>query len=240
MLELCPLFKNPEMKKIFQTVVLLLFVESSLAQDVRMLKPVRGSRYCEILIVKGKRSDLTATVYNTLGCNECPAETWKLIDAEKLKKEQGAEKIIINGPRYFLMDSIGQSSVPKPKVNLGGIDMIERATVKVSMPIMLKGKSKPYKEQTIHRSTEYIFSRGSEVYELVSPGHTYIMQSYALIIDTSLTEASLPQLQSKLKLPKGWKYKSIKLNTDLVLKTIEAKEAHVIQDDLDNTYQRIN
>ena len=228
------------MKKIFLSVASLLLVASSIAQDVRMVKPVRGSRYCEILIVKGDFSDLTATVYNTLGCNDCPAETWKHVDAEKLKKEHGAKKIIMNGPRYFLMDSIGQSNAPKPKVNLGGIDMIERATVKISVPMMLNGKPEPYKEQTIHRSTEYVFSKGSIVYELISPALTYIMQSYAQIIDTSLTEAALPQLQSKLKLPKDWKYKSFKLDNNLVLKTIKAKEAYVIQDDLDITYQRIN
>lgn len=229
------------MKRIFQSVALLFIVANSFAQeDVRMLKPVRGSRYCEILIVKGTLSDLTATVYNTLGCNDCPDEIWKHIDAEKLKKEMGAKKIIMNGPRYFLMDSIGQIGASKPKVSLSGIDLIERATVKIAVPILLKGKPEPYNEQTIHRSTKYVFSKGSEVYELVSPEHTYIMQSYAQIIDTSLTEAALPQLQSKLKLPKDWKYKSFKLESDLVLKTIEAKEAHVIQDDLDNTYQRIN
>jgi hypothetical protein len=228
------------MKKIFQSLALLLLATNCLAQDVRMLKAVRGARYCEILIIKGTFSELTATVYNTLGCNDCPDATWKQIDAEKVKKEMGARKIIMNGPRYFLMDSIGQSNAPKPKINLGGIDMIERATVKISMPMMLKGKSEPYKEQTIHRSTEYVFGKGSEVYELVSPEHTYIMQSYALIIDTSLTEDALPQLQSKLNLPKDWKYKSFKLDTDLVLKTVGAKEAYVIQDDLDNTYQRIN
>lgn len=106
--------------------------------------------------------------------------------------------------------------------------------------MMLNGKPEPYKEQTIHRSTEYVFSKGSIVYELISPALTYIMQSYAQIIDTSLTEAALPQLQSKLKLPKDWKYKSFKLDNNLVLKTIKAKEAYVIQDDLDITYQRIN
>ena len=77
------------------------------------------------------------------------------------------------------------------------------------------------------------------MYELISPEHTYVMQTYAQIIDPKLTEADLSQLNGRLKLPEGWKFNVFRLDEDLVLKTVSDREAHVTQDDLLNTYQRL-
>lgn len=227
------------MQKITFLALYFFILTKSFAQDIKMLDKVRGSRYCEILVVKGNITNLTVTVYNTLGCNNCPDDDWQKLSADKLKKELNAKSVIMNGPRYFLMDKIGQSNSPKPKQNFGGLEMVERATLKGSLSI-IRGKNQPYAEKIIHRNTEFVFNKGSEVYELVSPEHTYIMQSYAQIVEKKQTEKDLPNLATKLKLPKGWQYKVLKLKTDLVLKTLETAEAYVIQDDLGNTYQRIN
>jgi haloalkane dehalogenase len=213
---------------------------SAEAQDVKMLENVRGSRYCEILVVKGALTDLTATVYNTLGLNDCPPALWKSIDAARLEKELSAKTIVMNGPRYFLMDKIGQSNAAPPTVNIGGLDFKERAKLGVSVRNLLMGKTKPYRETSIQRSTEYVFQQGSVTYQLTSPLHTYVMQSYAQIVDPALTESGLDQLNARLKLPSGWKFKTVALDHDLVLKTVDSNEAHVIQDDLQNTYQRID
>ncbi|MEO8211206.1 MAG: hypothetical protein ABI840_11665 [bacterium] len=201
---------------------------------------VRGKRYCEIFIVKREMIHFTATVYNTLGCNECPEDIWKTIDPEKLKKEFSAKYIIMNGPRYFMMDKIGQSNKEPGIVMIGGLEMKERATFSISFEKIMRGKSKPYEENVINRSTEFVFNKGKKIYELISPKYTYVMQSYSLIVDPNLTENDLDNLQTKLKLPKGWEYKIKILDNDLVLKTIEGGEAHVLQDDFENSYQRID
>ena len=227
------------MQKISLLVFCFFLWSKSFTQDIRMLDKVRGSRYCELLVVKGHIGNLTATVHNTLGCNNCPDAAWRKLSATKLKKELAAKRVLMNGPRYFMMDKIGQSNAPKPKQDFDGLDMVERASLKVSLS-MMRGKNHPYTEKTIHRSTEYVFNKGSEVYELVSPSHTYVMQSYALIVDSTLTESELPNLAAKLKLPLGWQYRVLKLSDDLILKTLESAEAFVIQDELDNTYQRIH
>jgi len=227
------------MQKISLWALCLFLFSKSFSQDIKMLDNVRGARYCELLVVKGHVGNLTAPVYNTLGCNDCPDAAWRKLNATKLKKELGAKTVLMNGPRYFLMDKIGQSNAPKAKQDFDGMDMVERATLKISLS-MMRGKNQPYTEKTIRRSTEYVFNKGSEVYELVSPSHTYIMQSYAQIVDSTLTESELPNLAAKLKLPIGWQYRALKLSDDLVLKTLESAEAFVIQDDLGNTYQRIN
>jgi haloalkane dehalogenase len=199
---------------------------------------IRGARYCEILVVNGSLNNLTAAVYNTIGCNACPTAQWNAIDPDKLKKELSARAIVMNGPRYFLMDKIGQTNAAPPTVTLGGLAMKKRATVPVSIRNAMAGKSRPYEETTVKRSTEYVFNKGSRVYELVSPDHTYIMQSYAQIVLPGLTETALNTLQTRLKLPSGWRYQTRLLTADLILKTIEGGEGHVIQDDLLNTYQR--
>jgi len=208
--------------------------------DLTLHDHIRGFRYCEILVVNGSMTDLVATVYNTLGVNDCPAKQWSAIDPSVLKEQLNAKAVEMNGPRYFLMDKIGQSNVAPPVTFLSGLGFKERATVQIPLTTMLRGKAKPYQETTVKRSTEYVFTKGSEVYELVSPEHTYVMQTYAQIIDPKLTEADLAKLGNRLKLPKRWTYKVVMLDKDLVLKTVATQEAHVTQDDLLNTYQRID
>ncbi len=231
------------MKKIFFLAAALLLFLDMQGQEMKMMAGVRGTRYCEILVVTGGLTDLTATVYNTLGCNKCPLDKWQKIDAEKLKKELNAQAVFLNGPRYFMMDKIGQTTAESKKTSIGGLEMKARATVKLSLADIIKGKAKPYEERTVTRSTEYIFSKGSMVYELISPdNHVYVMQSYAQIVEPGLTEANLGDMSymgTRNKLPKGWSYTKLELAEDLVLSTVETKQAYVIQDDLQNSYQRM-
>jgi hypothetical protein len=69
-------------------------------------------------------------------------------------------------------------------------------------------------------------------------GVRYAMQSYAQIVDKTLSYADLPKLGDRLKLPAGWRYDTMTPDADLVL---AAKgRAVVVQDDLDNTYQKLD
>jgi hypothetical protein len=77
------------------------------------------------------------------------------------------------------------------------------------------------------------------VYELVAAdGTVYVMQTYSQIVDPTLTEASLATLASRLQLPEQWHYRVRTLDQDYVMQA--SGEAQVIQDDLENTYQRAN
>jgi hypothetical protein len=62
------------------------------------------------------------------------------------------------------------------------------------------------------------------------------MQAMSQIVDPDLSLADLPDLGSRLALLDGWTYQVTRRITDLVLE-IEG-EAIVIQDELQNTYQR--
>ena len=197
----------------------------------------RNVRYCEILLTYRSGLTLRTEVWNTLGLNDCPGDQWAALDAAALKREFGAVNLALNGPRCWVLDEIsaqgGVTSSGKT-ATFGGIPMTLRAEVQLSLPDLLS--QQPYHQHTVQRDTRYVFHAGLPVYELVSSaGEVYVMQSYAQIIDPTLTLDDLATLGARLKLPKGWSYRVVTPAADLVL--VAADHVTVIQDDLDNTYQ---
>jgi hypothetical protein len=90
----------------------------------------------------------------------------------------------------------------------------------------------------VRRTTVYVWDQDREVYELVAPeGTSYVMQSYSLAVDPTLTEGDLPTLGTRLQLPPGWRYRVRQLSREWSLQV--DGEARVVQDDLENSYQRV-
>ncbi|HTQ33528.1 MAG TPA: hypothetical protein VMI30_05120, partial [Stellaceae bacterium] len=90
-----------------------------------------------------------------------------------------------------------------------------------------------------NRETRYVFDTGKPVFVLeAANGDRYAMQAYAQIIDKTLSYADLPKLGERLKLPAGWRYTVITPEKPLMLGA--QGKAIVIQDNLDDTYQKIN
>ncbi|MBU3664896.1 MAG: hypothetical protein FGM15_03330 [Chthoniobacterales bacterium] len=198
---------------------------------------MRGQRYGEVIVVRGGPFVFTGGVYNTLGLNNCPEKLWRALDPRALKKQFRAAAIVLNGPRYFVMDRSSLANPGKTET-FGGIETRHFADVRVTLPTVLQGKAAPYTENTVARTTEYLYEKGRPIYELIAPdGTRYVMQTYALIVDPSLTERDLTGLAKRLKLPAGWQYRSRVLDRDLVLRA--RGTAHVVQDDLQNSYQRV-
>ena len=198
---------------------------------------MRGARYGEIILVKGGLFSMTGKVYNTLGLNDCPDKEWKALSPVSIKLSHHAIDAILNGPRCFLMD---QASLLKPgKVqSFGALQARHLANVKITPAMLLKGKAKPYTENPVTRTSVFRYMKGRNIYELVSPqGAVYAMQSFSMQVDPKQTISSLPTLGSRLHLPQGWKFRVVQPEADL---TLEAKgRAIVLQDDLENSYQRI-
>jgi hypothetical protein len=124
-------------------------------------------------------------------------------------------------------------------VTFGELQMRPLATVRLPMTALRGGLDRqPYTENTIHRTTVYVYDEGREVYELVASDSTpYVMQSYSLAVDPTLTEADLPTLGARLQLPPGWRYRVRQLSEEWSLQV--DGEAWVIQDELENSYQRV-
>jgi hypothetical protein len=208
------------------------------AEAAKVRTDVRNQRYCEIFLANGSRSLITLDVFNTLGLNDCPEDQWRALKPDRLKKKFHARQVVMNGPRYFMMDTISEVGSGEVE-SFDGLQARKVATFQIH-PTGLGGKGEPpYTEQAINRDTQYKFVKDRPIYELISSdGHTYVMQSYSQIIDPALTQQQLSTLGSRLKLPKGWKYKERMLDSDLDMNSMG--KAYVVQDDLKNTYQRMN
>jgi hypothetical protein len=214
---------------------------ASAAEPVKVgdtMEGVRNARYCEIIPVVREGLHLKATVYNTLGHNDCPAKIWDGITDGAMKERFGALMVLMNGPRYFIMDEISASgaSASGKTIEIDGMELTERASIDLGLFDLLH---RPYRETTIDRDTVYRFKAGKPVFLLEGPdGSRYVMQAYAQIVDKTLTYDDLPGLGAKLKLPSGWRYSTMVPEQDIVA---GAKgTATVVQDDLDNTYQKLD
>lgn len=197
---------------------------------------LRNVRYCEILTMTRHGLTFDIDVYNTLGLNFCPADKWQAIDATKLAKELNVSRVNLNGPRYWTLDAIKASGATAQGETrtFDGLAMTHRATLNLKL---WQAKAGGYRVNTIRRNTSYLFKAGQPVFELVSPkGDVYMMQSYAQIVDPKLSYDDLPKLGSRLKMPKGWTYRTRTLDADYTLTANGT--AYLVQDDLFNSYQR--
>jgi hypothetical protein len=200
--------------------------------DVTMIDNVFGKRYGEVLLVRIAESGPEATVYNTFPLNDCPAELWDRLDAKVVAAENDAVAALLNGPRYWLMSSIGkQGREAQEHKSFGGIEMIRQATVKLASM-----NPSPYNVNRVDRKAIFIFDAGREIYELIDPeGRRWVMQTWSQTVDRALALADLSALASRLSLPAGWRYEPRTPQTPLRVDTTNT-EACVTQDDLANSY----
>jgi hypothetical protein len=194
-----------------------------------------GKRYGEVLLVTPGEAGPQATVYNSYPLNDLPAELWSALDAKAIATENGAATALLNGPRYWLMNSIEKMQQgPKIVKNFGGIDMQLQATV-----LLTSMNPAPYTANQVNRHTVFTFDAAEEVYELQDPAfRRWVMQTWSGIVDPQLSRADLPKLGERLNLPEGWTYQSRILETPLRIDTT-SRAAMVLQDDLTNSYSLI-
>ena len=96
-----------------------------------------------------------------------------------------------------------------------------------------------YTERTILRDNQWRWRANRRVYELISDeGAVYMMQAYSQIVDPAQRRDSLAALGDRLELPEGWSFRTRKLERPFVLDAGGA--ATIIQDELQNTYQRVD
>ena len=203
-----------------------------MSDDITTTTDVFGKRYGEVLLVRNGPNGPEATVYNTFPLNDCPAELWEKLDAQAIAADNGAVAALLNGPRYWLMSSIGKRGREAlERKTFGGIEMIRQATVQ-----MASMNPAPYHVNRVDRKAVFTFDAGREVYELVDPdGRTWVMQTWSQTVDPSLSLADLPGLGARLSLPAGWTYRSRVPTSPLVVDTA-TEDACVTQDDLANSY----
>ncbi len=198
---------------------------------------IRNVRYCEVAVLKKVAADFVLDVWNTMGFSECPQADWDAIKAPEAAAAQGGLAAIKNGPRYWTIDRVTTDLVKTADTTTFGVlKMFKGTSINFgpTMPVQT-----PYTIREIPRETVFSFEAGSRVYEVTDDaGRTYAMQSYAQIIDPTQTIDKLENLGSVLKLPAGWTFESKVLDAKLDVPTTNGI-AYVVQDELQNTYQRI-
>jgi len=199
---------------------------------------LRDVRYCEVIPSVTQGDTTTTYVYNTLGLNDCPPELWNSLTEADVNQEFGSQSAQLNGPRHWVMDAISASgeSTTGQTFTFGGIDMNLRATLTTPAGQPTVGQQF-YVPNEVQRDTTFTYNAGEPIFQLTDPdGNVYVMQSYAQIVDVTLTYEQLPTLANKLNLPAGWTYSTETLQQDFQL--VATGIAHVVNDDLANSYQR--
>lgn len=200
---------------------------------------IRDFRYCEIIPVFRSGTTLYVEVYNTITLNECPADQWEALDGDELAEAYGATAVTINGPRYWVINEIagGGATLEGKIADFGGIEMRKVAVLETRLSEGTVGESF-YTDNEVQRTTTYTYYAGAMVYELTSPeGDVYRMQSYAQLMDPTLTIDGLETLGDRLELPEGWQYEARVLSEESRLEADGL--AYVINDELGNSYQKV-
>ncbi len=210
----------------------------------------RGKAFYELLFMNRQADGSGVGVYhNSLGLdleasNEVMDARFRALDADTLLKEYGSDAIIFNGPRRLVANSItggiawdgGKKTVIETiPYRVFGIfetpDLDKAAT----------GEMPAYHVLTSKRTNSFKFSAGETVYELVTPeGAVYTMFSLSLKVDPNNTIENLPTLGERLKkLPEGWKFRSRKLDQEMILTSTADSEPPntIVLDEFVGNYQ---
>lgn len=212
--------------------------EEGISTDTLFPDGLRGLRYCEVLLLAEDTGTYRAEVYTTLGLTDCPQEQWDALDAPTIAAEREALAAILNGPRYWTLDEIVQlEERERVETTFGALPMFLAATVDLGASLP---DQTPYTERHVVRQTIFRFDAGTEVHELTAPdGRRYVMQSLSHIVDDTQSLDTLAGLGDRLDLPDGWSFASRTLDERLDVLSTDGV-ATVVQDDLQNTYQRID
>jgi hypothetical protein len=205
------------------------------ADQARIVTGTRLGRYGEVLLAF-LEGGLRLEVYNSYLLNDCPQELWDALSVEAIAKETGAAHVVLNGPRYWMMDGIGKVDNVEPLVrDFGGIAMRRAATISLDGPM----DRAPYREVSVNRGSIWFFDAGQPVYELIDPaGRVFVLQAFCTGVDPSLSADELAGLGERLDLPSGWGFRARVLDEELRVDTTR-RPATVVQDELENTYSLV-
>jgi len=232
-------------------VASLFAASSAIAAAPPYLPPLefRDYEYCEFLVnIPSAPAGSTRPIFNTTGWDSC--STWQALNTTDIMNAyntqypannptvlpNGATSVTINYPRAWVYDDAIQAT-PDTDLYLiadnitSGFDAFNTTS---SQGIYTPG--------IVARTTTWIYDSNKLIYELIDPNkNTYVMQSYAKFIDTSLTYADLQSIAymvPRLDLPTGWIYQVLELTQKF--DNIANNDAQVMQDKLGNSYMLVN
>ena len=198
--------------------------------------------YCEMFGIIGTPGHLEATVYNTLGLNDCPPDKWNALTAEAIARQLHALAGYKNGRRFWVVNRLtiyvkGQMSAET--VDFGGIKARYAGVLELPPGINPQQRGAgAYRPTTVNRDTQFEYAAGEPIFVLDDPqAHPWIMQAYSQIVDPRLSLKDLYGLGQRLHLAGGWKYRVKTLDKGLIVHPVN-ETARIVQDELENTYDQ--
>jgi hypothetical protein len=200
---------------------------------------LRGARYGEILLVHSDDDRFRADVWTTMGVSDCPPHEFEALDADEITATSGAVLALKNGPRHWVLDAIeGTGRASAPTARFGTLEMWRAATIDFGTELPTPGA---YVERRVARDTVFEWSAGTPLHELRSPaGSVYVMQALSHAVDGDQTLDTLGGLEGRLAHPSGWTFSTRTQGSALRLLSDVDGVATVVQDELANTYQRVD
>jgi hypothetical protein len=200
---------------------------------------LRGVRYGEVLLVHTDGTSFLAEVWNTMGLNDCPPAEFEALDADEVAANSAALFAIKNGPRHWTLDAIeGGGRADAPTSKFGTLEMWRAATIDFGSELPAPGA---YVERGVARDTVFEWAASTPLHELRSPdGAVYVMQALSHAVDADQSLDSLGALDGRLALPAGWTFSTRRQDAALRLLSDVRGVATVVQDELANTYQRVD
>jgi hypothetical protein len=204
----------------------------------------RGYRYMELFLTcpgagTGIYNTMTFNIQPDNGKDSAPNDLMANYSDAQNAKAYNADGSYSSGIRYWVHDKMRLMFSNNVR-NMAGLDTRWGANAAISADAMTKGEQF-YSITPVTCNRTWYYDAGKPVYLLDAPNNmTFVMQSYSIIVDKNQTMADLPNLGSKLKLPEGWKFRTVVLTKNLTVNGITAdgkdNQWRVTQDDLINTY----
>jgi len=209
----------------------------------RKFSGLRDYRHEEIeLFAKDRlKKVLYVSVYDTTGLNggedsrdSAPVSLAQNLDPKRIAKQYQAISARIDPPRRWTIDWLADRVG-----NVRNFEGLNAAWMGNSLAPSSAIASQPGAPARYHttkttRTAVQGFNRGSEIYLLDDPaGRTWVMVSYKDMPD--LTIDKLKSLGDGLRLPQGWKFRTVVLPKELVLEP-KAGSVDITQDDKGNIY----
>ena len=195
---------------------------------------LEGTRFCEVVIVNQFSSGLEANVFSSFPINTCPEAEWKTLTPPLISSVDGGLAVNLEGPRFWLMDSmsrylVGEQAVTTTK--MGKITMHQTATAHTGSLRPL-----PYSPAAVDREATFTYVPGQQIYELTDPFHRqWVMDSWSQGADPTLQESELSRLGGRLHLPSGWSFSTRHLGAALVVSSMHSS-AESLQDTFGDSY----
>ncbi len=212
------------------------------AAEQRKYDKLRGYRFVEIDLIARDviKKVLYVSIYNTTGQNDgddtrdsAPADLVAHVDPKKVARKYQAVAAWASPPRYWAVDWFADR-VGAVR-NLDGLDAAWMGNGPAAESrLSAKAPPKAYRTAFFPRTAIEGFRKGAKIHLLDDPkGHTFVLAAYTVAAEANGRD--LDSLGDRLKLPQGWKFRSLTLDRDLILEP-KGGLAGATEDDLGDVY----